>query len=73
MAPDGAAGALPLELGGSGSKSIRESSLLALVDTPVVVPSVPFGMRDAASKSPFLVNLYRSIVRCMLSLISSNL
>ena len=36
---------LPLEpSSGSGSKSIRESSLFAFVDTPVVVPSVPLGI-----------------------------
>jgi hypothetical protein len=64
--------ALPLELG-SGSKSIRDSSLLAFLDTPVVVPKVPLGIFDAASWSPFFTSLYRWIVRCMLSLISSNL
>lgn len=59
----------PLELG-SGSKSIRENSLLAFFDTPVVVPSVPLGMLAAPSKSPFLTSLYRSIVLLMLSLIT---
>lgn len=47
----------------SGSKSINESSLLAFFPTPVVVPSVPLGILAAPSKSPFLTNLYRSIVR----------
>lgn len=65
--------ALPFELAGSGSKSINENSLLAFLETPVVVPRVPLGILDAASKSPFRTCLYRSIVRCMLSLISSNL
>lgn len=58
---------------GSGSKSIKDNSLFAFLDTPVVVPSVPFGIRAAPSTSPFLTNLYRSIVRWMLSLISNNL
>lgn len=70
----GAAVALPLEPGlGSGSKSIRDSSLFAFFETPVVVPRVPFGILDAASWSPFWISLYRSMVRCMLSLISNSL
>lgn len=49
---------LPLELGaGSGSKSINESSLFAFFETPVVVPKVPLGILDAASKSPFRTSL----------------
>lgn len=55
--------------GSSGSKSINDNSLLAFFPTPVVVPSVPLGILAAPSKSPFFTNLYRSIVRWILSLI----
>ena len=62
----------PDVVSGSPLKSIRESSLSAVLPTPVEVPRVPFGIFEAASRSPFFINLYLSMVRCMLSLISSN-
>lgn len=72
LAPD-AASILSSSPRGSGSKSIRDNSLAAFLTTPVLVPNVPLGIFDAASTSPFLINLYRSTVRCMLSLISRSL
>lgn len=41
----------------SGPKSMRESSLPGPVETPApLVPRVPFGIRAAPSRSPFLVS-----------------
>ena len=57
----------------AGPKSMSDSSFPGPLDTPApLLPSVPLGIRDAAATSPVLTSLYRSIVLCMLSLISNS-
>ena len=64
---------LGVDDGSSPPKSMSDNSLSAFLLTPVDVPKVPFGIFEAASISPCLINLYLSIVRWILSLISRSL
>lgn len=64
--------ACPIGAGGSGSKSISDNSFAAFLPTPVVVPKVPAAIWLAAVTFPTFINLYLSMVRWILSLISSS-
>ena len=71
----GAAVELPAAASGSASasKSMRDSSPAAEVDAPPSGNGAPCAIFAAPSTSPFFSSLYLSAVRCMLSLMLSNL